>query len=311
MVDVRLDGAASGSSPRDAARVLKRHGKTFHWASRLLGKQRAQDAATLYAFCRHADDLVDEASAANRGAALEKLSEEVFGPGGDQQPFRDLARRCGFATAVVRSFLDGLRTDTETVRFRRRSELLRYCYGVASTVGLLMCDVLEVRDRRARAFAIDLGIAMQLTNICRDVLEDAERGRIYIPMPDHVTADHLAAGNPGARRLARLYIGETLDLAARYYRSADLGMRYLPWRARLAILTASRTYEAIGKVIRRRGDRYWQGRCYVGRAGKVWHTLRAMGAFVFCPRYWSVARSADHDSALHRALAGLPGAEVA
>ncbi len=286
----------------EAAGSLAKHGKSFHWASRFLDASTARDAALLYAFCREADDLADEGcSSLSRRETAELLSE-----------FDALSRRRGFDPAVIEVFLGTLRSDSGSVRIRTHEELLRYCYGVASTVGLMMCDVLGVHDARARAFAIDLGIAMQLTNIARDVLEDARRDRIYLPMPDDIGPAEILAGDPRTRRIARAEVDKALALARRYYRSGDRGMRFLPRRARVAILIASRVYEAIGGVIqRRRGDRYWAGRCWVGRAGKLLHTVRALGSLLFQPRFWRSRSSDPHDCRLHLGLRGLPHTTVA
>jgi len=306
-----------------AQRVLARQGRSFHWASWFLPAAQAHDAATLYAFCRHVDDLVDErpANEARRELrALRARLREADGrvarspAEGGHDPlagFAELARRCRIDAVVVDALLDTLAGDTGPVRLRSMDDLLRYAHGVASTVGLMMCDVLGCRDRRARAFAIDLGIAMQLTNVARDVLEDAGRGRIYLPLPGHLDAAALAADAPGARAAALPCVHEVLDVARRYYRSADGGLRYLPWRARCAIAVASRVYEGIGAVIRRRGDAYWQQRCRTGRLGKFGHTVRALAAVVALPRYWRRWPGARHEARLHAALRGLPGVSVA
>ncbi|MFT4839588.1 MAG: phytoene synthase [Planctomycetota bacterium] len=298
----------------DSAAVLAHHGRSFHWASAFLTKQHAQDAATLYAFCRHADDLVDELPPVEGRAEIVALRARLAG-GDESGPsvavdvvsaFAALMQRCRIDPVVVDVLLDTLQRDTGAVRFRDRRQLVRYAFGVASTVGLMMCDVLGCSDRRGRAFAIDLGIAMQLTNISRDVLEDAGRGRIYVPMAKHISSESLRHDSVGVRSDARSAVADVLDLAALYYRSADHGMRYLPWRARAAILAASRIYEGIGAVIRRRGPDYWQRRCHVNAGGKLWHTARALSALVIYPRFWPSGPTASHDPRLHADLHGLP-----
>ncbi len=304
-----------------ARRVLARHGRSFHWASAFLGAAHARDAATLYAFCRHADDLVDERPPVEARRALAALRDRLAsaaldtddvgdGDHGGDDPvaaFAGLARRRGIDPAVVRALLDTLERDTGRVRIEDMDALLRYAYGVASTVGLMMCDVLGCDDLRARAFAIDLGVGMQLTNVARDVLEDARRGRTYVPLPPEVDAAAIVADAPGARDAALARVHDVLDVAARFYRSADRGLRYLPWRARCAITVASRVYEGIGAVVRRRGAGYWSGRCYTGPVAKLGHTARALAAVTLSPRYWRWWPGAGHDPRLHAALSGLPG----
>ncbi len=220
-----------------------------------------------------------------------------------------LVRQYDIDRKLPRLLLHSLRKDIGPVRIQDWQELMKYAYGVASTVGLMMCAVLGVRDPRGWAHAVDLGIAMQLTNIARDVLEDAGRGRVYLPdtaCPE-ATATAILTGNQAARRSAYRAVLEVLDCAAVYYRSADAGMGYLPWRARLAVLTASRLYEAIGTEIRRSPDSYWHRRAVVGRRAKLRHTARAMTRLGVDPGYWRAGFAKTHDPGLHTALAGLPG----
>jgi phytoene synthase len=297
-----------------ARQTLKRHGKSFHWAGLLLAREPAARAATLYAFCRHLDDLADgrDAAAARAGLAAARRDLAL---GRSAEPSIDAFLRMAagqpesLAAAVI--LIDTLAADTGTVQIPTWDDLIRYAYGVASTVGILMCAALDVRNPKALPFAVDLGIAMQLTNIARDVKEDAQRGRVYLPQqasPGELTATGLLEADPLIRQAAQAVIEQVLRRAADYYRSADRGMRFLPWRGRLAILTAARVYEAIGGAVKRR-NAYWRGRVYVGTVGKFWHTLRAVAALLGDPRYWSGARPPRHDPVLHRALRGLPGAE--
>ena len=300
--------------PAAARQVLARHGRSFHWASHLLGPLHAQRAAELYAFCRRIDDVVDGKPPEEAREALARVRLDLR-TGGSHDPeiaaFLSLARETGIETPVAEAFLDGFAGDLGPVRIANGDELVRYGYGVAGTVGLMMCRVLDVHEPRAMPFAIDLGVAMQLTNIARDVLEDARRDRLYLPasfLPSHLTPEQLCAGHAPARAAARMAVDRVLTLASRYYRSADQGMRHLPARARLGILTAARVYEAIGAVIDRRRDTYWHERAATTGAGKLLHTARALAAFAH-PRSWRRARNVRHERCLHLPLRGLPGAD--
>ena len=193
--------------------------------------------------------------------------------------FLETADRTGIPVGAALELIVGVRSDMHPVRVADDRELLRYCYRVAGTVGLMMCGVLGVRDTDALPFAVDLGVGMQLTNICRDVAEDAGRGRVYLP----ATRLHAAGVEPagllpdGATRApAAPVVRDLLQLGERYYRSADAGMRYIPWRARFAILVASRVYRAIGFRVRAQGYDPDQGRAYVSRWRKVLWTLRGL-----------------------------------
>lgn len=190
------------------------------------------------------------------------------------------------------------------------AELVRYCYRVASTVGLMMCGVLGVRCREALPHAIDLGIAMQLTNICRDVAEDAARGRVYLPAERLRSAgidpEDVVRGTADPERVASV-VRSVLALADRYYRSADGGMRDIPWRFRPAILVASRTYRAIGVRLRRR--RPTAGRTVVPWPEKLAWSAAAVAASLR-PAILGITPRWAHDRALHQALRGLPGANA-
>jgi phytoene synthase len=170
----------------------------------------------------------------------------------------------------------------------------------------MMCGVIGVTQARALPFAIDLGVGMQLTNICRDVLEDAHRQRVYLP------ADRLAAAGTsqaallaraGAPRAVAAVVNDLLLLAEQHYDSAQQGMRYIPTRPRAAIAAASRMYRAIGWRLRDRGGDALQGRTFVPGPHKALHLLRAALTSL------SAARGPEptHDPALHRLLRGLPG----
>lgn len=300
--------------PRDsAAKILARRGKTFAWANRLMPRTVRDDIATLYAFCRIADDLADSRSdddAALR--ALDELDADVA-RGSSEHPlvadFLELAGRRGIPLSLAQELIAGVRSDVGTVRVRTTDDLVRYCYRVASTVGVMICHVLDVRDRDAWPFAVDLGIAMQLTNIARDVLEDAEDGRVYLP-GDRIPATRVHAalsGQPSSEKELFEAVTWLLDLADRYYRSADRGMRFLPLFARWPILTASRSYEAIGAEIRKAGVGYWRERVYTSRRTKISETARSAASVVFDPRFRG--RSGPyHERRLHGALARLRSA---
>jgi phytoene synthase len=278
--------------------ALATYGKTFHWASRALGEATARRTRSFYAFCRYADDLADELEPQDSRPVLDRLLGEL--------------ERGQTSDPVLADFLGLAREldlDLDPVRELLQAELLRYAHGVAGTVGLVMCQIFGASDPRARPFAIDLGIAMQLTNIARDVLEDARQGRLYLPselLGSAIQPADLVEDRGTARVRARQATNAVLRLAEAYYRSADLGLRFLPLRARTAVLIASRCYEAIGPRVRRAGP--WRGRAHVGLAGKCAHTARALIATA-----WITARQGiapllpQHDSRLHRDLHGLAG----
>jgi phytoene synthase len=224
------------------------------------------------------------------------------------QAFIALAKRCRIDDRLPLLLVEAIESDTGQVRIASWEGLIRFCYGVASTVGLMMCAVMGVRNPAALPFAVDLGIAMQLTNIARDVVEDAERDRVYLPgewLGPGIEPHQIIAGEPAARRCIAGARKRLLGRAAQYYRSADSGMRFLPLRARLAVLTAARLYEAIGHHVQ--GEALWGDRAFVGAAEKIWRTIGAVGSVLFNPAYRHAGRPPVHDDNLHKPLNGLPG----
>jgi len=160
-----------------ADQLLTQRGRTFHWARRLLSTRHAERATRLYGFCRHIDDLVDDsASLANARAALVAVRQALQTGQSDDPVTCDmlqLMRACDINPTIPLELIDGVESDLGAVRVTDMAELLRYCYRVAGTVGLMMTDALDVSAPEALPHAVDLGIAIQLTNICRDLREDA------------------------------------------------------------------------------------------------------------------------------------------
>ena len=289
---------------------LAANGRSFDWARRFLGKRMGGDAATLYRFCRVLDDMADgdipdgpRRLLAIRGdlAAGRRATDTLLA---DFQPF---IHQKNLPVQVIIALIDGLLQDQKSVRIADERALLRYGYRVAGTVGLLMCHVLDCDDAAARAHAIDLGIAMQLTNIARDVLEDAEMGRRYLPAswagdltPAHITA----AGHEPDSEVARsvsVAVGQLLLLADDYYQSGANGLSYLPLRAHIAIAVAARVYRQIGVQIAATGYGWHQGRQVTSRVTKIKCSLQACGSIWrrFLPRRL-------HRKQLHDGLDGLP-----
>jgi phytoene synthase len=259
--------------------VINRHSKSFSLASRLLDGVSRDDVAVLYAWCRRADDEVDLAPVAERGERVRRLYQElslVYAGEPLDEPvlreFQSLVERRGIPKEYPLALLDGMRSDIGSVRIATTDELFVYCYRVAGVVGLMLCHVFGLSDARARENAAHLGIAMQLTNICRDVREDADRDRRYLP------SDLLSAcgGESQGRELVRRAVARLLSLAERYYRSADTGFYALPLRAALAARAARRVYAAIGDELAARGFDALAGRVAV----PLWRKLALVASAV-------------------------------
>ncbi len=232
------------------AGVIRHHSKSFALAARLLPPQARQDAVLLYAWCRRADDAVDHApSPIEARAKLDELRQELSTLNRGAKPgnplmdrMQSLLRRRGIPCVYLDDLLEGMATDLSCPRLQTQAELEKYTYQVAGTVGLMMAHVLGVRREHAMLHAAHLGMAMQLTNIARDVREDAERGRCYLPAEWFTPPRTPNWGDPEVPQvLARL-----LALAEDYYASGCAGLNDLDRRAGLAIDVAQRVYRAIG-----------------------------------------------------------------
>lgn len=219
---------------RDSTR---RHSKSFYFASFPLPKEKRQAAYAVYAFCRHADDLVDEAG---RGAdvsgavrELESTFDAIIRDGRRDWPFAaafaDAVERHGLTREPFAELVEGVGRDQGRVRIQTWEELRDYCYHVASVVGLIMCPILGLRDPAGQAQAIDLGIAMQLTNIIRDVGEDLDRDRIYLPEEELIghglDEAYLRNRRPGRRW--REFLATQIARARDYYQRGEEGIPLL------------------------------------------------------------------------------------
>ena len=255
--------------------ILSRYGKTFRLASRLLPKGVRDDAAVVYAFCRLVDDAVDEAESPKSGLADLRSIQDAFDRGdrsGPLGPFLDVVEKRQIPPAAVRDLLAGVGRDLRQVCFQTDRDLIHYSYQVAGTVGLMMARVLGVRGEQPLPFAIDLGIGMQLTNICRDVAEDARRGRIYLPMLRLTNAGtesaELLTGRAKPSSVSQV-VREVLALAEHYYDSGLQGLRHVDLRSRIGIIAALYMYREIGRKLLRNGANPLEGRTVVALPRKL------------------------------------------
>jgi phytoene synthase len=271
---------------------IEKHSKSFSLASRLLPQQAGERAAVVYAWCRRADDAIVESVAEPPALALARLRfelAELYADGMTDDAvlaaFRGVLRETGIPWQYPADLLAGMEMDVTGHEYGRFEDLLIYCYRVASTVGLMMCHVMGVSHPEALRHAAHLGLAMQLTNICRDVREDWSRGRLYLP--EELLARH-GVQSLGSRRGqpfpsdavdgCRGAIAELLGVADRYYASSDRGLDYLSWRCAFGVNAARRIYRAIGAELARQRWDVRADRAVVPRSQKLWLCLRAAGS---------------------------------
>lgn len=300
---------------RQSEEMIRKGSKSFALASRLFDAPTRERAVMLYAWCRHCDDEIDGQELgmvpgrAGGGVPSVSPAAQVSPPGTpppalplDASPqfrlqhlrnetrralagervtdpvfvaFQRVAAEARIPERHAMEFLAGFEMDVAGYRYESFEDTLLYCYRVAGVVGVMMALVMGVRDPQALQRAADLGIAFQLTNISRDVLDDARNGRCYVPAA-WLRAEGLSAADlktparPEVARLAR----RLLDEADRYYASAGEGLRALSFRSAWAVATALYVYRDIGRVVRQRGEHAWDRRAVVGTARKLLLVLR-------------------------------------
>ena len=249
--------------------------KSFNWAGFFLPKDTYEECSKLYAFCRILDDVADSGEdleikkkKINEIKDIIKLYEIRFTDNQDMLVVNDmivLSKNKNIKKIILNDLIEGIESDLKKeVNFITIKELLVYSYRVAGTVGLMMAKILDVKDSRALLGAIDLGIAMQLTNIARDVIEDQKIGRKYI---EGDFKNILA----------------TLQLADTFYESSFSSIKKIPFRYRFAILVARRVYRQIGRKItsKKNIENYRKsGKIYVNDYGKIYQTVLSLGDFI-------------------------------
>ena len=287
-------GPGHADALRECREILEQNSKTFALASRFLAPDVRDRAAAVYAYCRRVDDAIDGASVADQPEALAQLTRELELVYRTTAPldhpalraFRVVALQAGLPVRYPRELILGMGMDVQGARYETLHDLLLYCHRVAGVVGLMMCHVFGITRDEALVPAAHLGMAMQLTNICRDVQEDWRLGRLYLPrqlLLSHGARDlpEVPCGPlPSDGRTLAAIAGTTRELlheADRYYASAQRGIRFLPFTAGLAVRAAGRFYQAIGGRISARAHDPRCGRAVVPSGQKWGLALEAAG----------------------------------
>lgn len=263
---------------------MAKQGRTFHLASKLLSPQSRAMAISLYGHCRRIDDIADgDMTPAQKDMALEHYRTAV--DSGDAFTGPTSAALWPIRHTLVTPMLEliaGSQRDANGWEINTTADLIDFAYAVAGTVGAMMSPVLGVTRQDAMPAAISLGIAMQLTNIARDVAEDRAMGRCYLPR-EWAMRPELARLSATARE--RVLVRDVLDLAELYYRRAASGFSAIPVRNRLAIVAAALMYREIGVQIAKRGYAS-ETRVVVGKRSKAACLLRAVSLWtrgIFSP----------------------------
>jgi len=257
---------------------LAYYAKSFNWAGFFLPKKIYNDCSKLYSFCRILDNIVDEKDdlkvKTKRFNEIKNIFNNTALLNGEEIQAIDkneyliivgdiniVAHNNNIKRIIINDLIEGVESDLKLkIKFRTVKNLLIYSYRVAGTVGLMMAKILNVNETRALKGAIDLGIAMQLTNIARDVIEDQKMNREYIK-PDFEN------------------IEATIKLADMFYESSFSSIKKIPLKYRFSIIVARRVYRQIGRKILQKGnmESYQKsGKIYVNNLGKVYQTILSL-----------------------------------
>lgn len=294
MPPMSTDGSLSAGDEAVCDSLIAGGSKTFHAASLLLPRQYRRAARALYAFCRTADDLVDNGEAGIPGdleacEALRRRLDRIYsGAPLSRQADRALAsvvRAHGLPRELPEAMVEGFEWDCQGRRYRTLDDLLDYAARVAGVVGVMMSAIMGRREPSVLVRAGELGLAMQLTNIARDVGEDARRGRIYLPLDwlaqAGIDPEAFLARPRMSPQLAEV-VRQLLFAADRYYESGLKGVPALPASCRPAIRAAGLAYRAIGRNIARNNYDSVTMRAHTGTPKKI-ALLAWSGATAFFP----------------------------
>ncbi len=259
---------------RLCGRITAEHSRTFSLAAALLPPAKRRAMHALYAFCRTTDDIVDEMDGSR--AALAAWEREALAEGHHpQEPvalaWRDAVARHGIPPLYARQLVETVAQDLSVDRYATFEDLSVYCYGVAVTVGLMAMRIVGYRGGEAEPSAIRLGVALQLTNILRDVGEDWRSGRLYLPL-DELARFGLSEGEVAAGQLDerwRGFMAYQIERARRLYRDALPGLSYLHQDGRFAVAAAAELYRGILDDIEAHDYDVFNRRAHLGGGAKL------------------------------------------
>ena len=261
---------------------IKSEGKSFYWASFFLPKKNRIAASRLYSICRYLDDVADN-SKLDTSSQIKNIFNQI--KENESSEINLFFKKNNINLGILKDLIDGLISDQQNVRVTDERELIDYSYKVAGTVGLMMLPIINTKDAEARKHAIDLGIAMQLTNIARDVYEDAKMNRLYLPKEwlGQVSISDLIDNklDDQKKKLIELSIKNLIELSDKFYANGFSGMKFIPLRTRLAIFFAAKIYKGIGEKIKSGGYVYKLERVYLNKLEKLWITIISIPEFLF------------------------------
>jgi phytoene synthase len=276
-----MDNLLGFAKARD---ITRRHAKIFYLASRFLTRQKQDATCAIYVVCRDSDEAVDNMRFAEKQIRLDKIKRDIEAVYNGSSlskdtllAFRETVNKFNIPQHYFKELLEGMQMDITKNRYRDFQALYSYCYKVAGIIGLIMLKVFECDNPEAEKYAIDLGTAMQLTNILRDIKEDWGKGRVYLPQDEmdsfSVSEEDIAQGKTedNFKRMMEFQIKR----ARSYYVSSQEGIKLIDsWRMRFVILSMHQMYSGILDAIERCGLDVFSHRAYISGPRKAYIILK-------------------------------------
>ncbi len=256
--------------------IFKKNAKTFYFASMFFSSKKQKDVETLYNFCRYVDDIGDlESNKSNSKKKLNQIiqsltkrkSKSIF-----VCKFIKLMDKYNIPTKIPVQLVQGVMSDTNKVNIKNNKQLFDYSFKVAGTVGLMMCSLMKIYDKELYKHAIELGIAMQITNIARDVKEDLEVNRIYLPSTIRgisVLNCSEIINSKNAQNKISNNMNKLIQCSEILYDQATKGIMLLPIKFKFIILLAANLYREIGRQILKEPRIIWSKRVFVTKKRKI------------------------------------------
>jgi phytoene synthase len=276
--------------------MIKVGSLSFSLASQLFGRSTRDAAHFLYSWCRHCDDHLDKVDLRKdlshderyklKARHLTELRDQTRSAyRGEPQTdfvfvaFQHVVQEYKIPEQYAMDLLDGMEMDALNFEYKTQADLELYCYRVAGVVGLMMSHIMGINDEKALAHAVAMGNAMQMTNIARDIKEDFSMGRVYLPQEwlSEAGASKERLLQPHMINASTQVVTRLLNLAQINYQMGYAGLKFLPFRAALAVAAAGEVYSTIGKIVSKRGARAWDQRAIV----PLWKKLVAVARGLF------------------------------
>lgn len=270
-----------------AEKITKKHAKTFYFASLFLNKEKKRAAYAVYALCRLSDESVDNSGGASPLENLKNLEQKINAAYADTnlddallQAFRQTVNKYKIPKEYFDELIEGMYMDLNKNRYDNFDELYTYCYKVAGVVGLIMLDIFGYLDIKAKDYAVDLGIAMQLTNILRDIKEDFSRRRIYLPKDEMasfgVSETDIAGENPNEN--FKFLLKDQIARARKYYQASKAGVKLInDANSRFVVCAMADIYSGILDNIEKLNYDVFRTRAHVSALNKVIAVIKILG----------------------------------